>query len=160
MHQQPTRVIRPAVPNEAQLLTELALRSKGYWGYDPAFLVACRDDLTITSAYVSNYPVFVIEEQNNIVGFYSLRGQGEEVELVHLFVEPGMIGSGYGKQLWQHAVATAAQQGFGFLIIESDPFAEAFYLAMGAVRIGVIASPVQVGRVLPLLRFSLRDAEA
>ena len=37
--------IRPARPEEAGAISALALRSKGHWGYDPAFLEACREDL-------------------------------------------------------------------------------------------------------------------
>ncbi len=34
--------IRRAKPEEAQLLTELCMRSKAYWGYDAAFLEGFR----------------------------------------------------------------------------------------------------------------------
>ena len=34
---------------DAAALSELALRSKGYWGYDATFLEACRDELTLTA---------------------------------------------------------------------------------------------------------------
>ena len=39
--------MRPAAPSQAAFLSDLALRSKACWGYDPAFLSACRDELTI-----------------------------------------------------------------------------------------------------------------
>jgi N-acetylglutamate synthase-like GNAT family acetyltransferase len=75
--------------------------------------------------------------------------------LMHLFVEPAAIGGGRGKRLWQHAVETARQLGFQEIIIGSDPQAEAFYKAMGARRVGEVASIVRAGRMLPLLRFTL-----
>ncbi|MEE8490728.1 MAG: hypothetical protein V3S60_03740 [Acidimicrobiia bacterium] len=34
--------IRPARRDELDLLSDLALRSKGFWGYDDDFLEACR----------------------------------------------------------------------------------------------------------------------
>ena len=40
-------IVRPAVPAEAGEISAMALRSKGHWGYDAAFLEACRADLTI-----------------------------------------------------------------------------------------------------------------
>jgi hypothetical protein len=40
-------LIRPARPDECELLSELALRSKGCWGYDAEFLEACRAELTL-----------------------------------------------------------------------------------------------------------------
>ena len=148
--------IRPAIETEAILLTELALRSKAHWGYDSEFLEACRAELTIEPEYVASHPTFVLEKQGRLLGFYSLERQADgDVELVHLFVEPDAIGSGYGKLLWTHAVETARQLGSQEMIIHSDPFAEAFYKAMGARRVGVIASTIRAVRTLPLLRFTL-----
>jgi len=37
-----TLVLRPAVRAEADALSQLGLRSKAYWGYDEAFIEACR----------------------------------------------------------------------------------------------------------------------
>ncbi len=34
--------LRGALPGEAGLLTDLCLRSKAVWGYDAAFMAACR----------------------------------------------------------------------------------------------------------------------
>lgn len=147
--------IRSAIESEASLLTELALRSKGHWGYDALFLEECRIDLTITPEYIASHPIFVVEENERVVGFYSLEKQAHgDVELMHLFVEPDAIGGGYGKRLWQHAVETARELGFQEMVIGSDPQAEAFYQAMGARRVGEVASIVR-GRMLPLLRFTL-----
>ena len=80
--------IRPALPEEAQLLSELALRAKGHWGYDQDFLEACRSELTLTPDYIAASPVFVLEEGAHVIGFYGLREQGNELELLYLFVEP------------------------------------------------------------------------
>src|SRR4051794_7848822 len=89
--------IRRATAHEATLLTELALRSKGHWDYDTAFLEDCRIDLTVTTDYITTRPVFVLEEKGKVVGFYSLERQADDgdVELMHLFVEPDAIGAGY-----------------------------------------------------------------
>lgn len=148
--------VRRAAEVEAALLTELALRSKSYWGYDPEFLEACRAELTIEPEYVASHPTFVLEERRRLLGFYSLERQAAgDVELVHLFVEPDAIGTGIGKLLWMHAVETSRQHGFEEMIINSDPFAEAFYRTMGARRVGESASTIRAGRTLPLLRFTL-----
>ncbi len=150
--------IRRAETSEAHLLTELALRSKAHWGYDPEFLNACRADLTVDPAFVVANPVYVVEENGRIVGYYSLEKQtDDEVELVHMFVEPSAIGNGLGKRLWRHAIETARQLGFREVVVSSDPYAEAFYCAMGARRVGEIASPISADRMLPLLRFDCSD---
>jgi GNAT superfamily N-acetyltransferase len=98
----------------------------------------------------------VLEEgARGVVGFYGLREQGGEIELLYLFVEPEVVNRGYGKRLWAHAVAFAAKLGFQKIKIESDPYAEAFYQAMGARRIGDVLSSLQAGRTLPLMEFLL-----
>ncbi|HEX8774597.1 MAG TPA: GNAT family N-acetyltransferase [Pyrinomonadaceae bacterium] len=147
--------IRRAIPDEADILTELALRSKGHWGYDEEFLRDCRADLTVTPELISTSPVFVLEDEGRAAGFYSLSGEGTEVELSHLFVEPWAVGRGYGTLLFQHALRTARACDFELLVIGSDPFALGFYEAMGARRIGDVASTVRPGRLLPLLHYPL-----
>jgi len=151
--------IRQAIAAEAGLLTELALRSKGYWGYDAEFLQDCRIDLTLTPEFLASSPVFLIEEQGRIAGFYSLEGRGTEVELLHLFVEPWAIRRGFGGRLFRHAVETARASGFEQLVIGSDPYALEFYEAMGARRVGHVASIVRPGRMLPLLHYPLRSSQ-
>lgn len=151
---QSSPLIRQAETEEAALLSNLAVRSKGYWGYDANFLSACRTEfeLTITPEYITTHPVFILEQENQIIGFYSLCGQGTQADLDNFFVAPDAIGYGYGKLLWQHAVKTAQAFGFSQILIECDPHAEGFYLAMGAQRIGEAPSSVRPGRILPLLR--------
>lgn len=148
--------IRRALPEEAGLLTELALRSKGHWGYTQEFLAACRAELTVSPEIISSSAVFVLEDGGRVVGFYGLREQGDELDLLYLFVEPSEIRSGRGRLLWEHAVKTASVLGFRSISIESDPAAEGFYRAVGARRVGVVPSNVLEGRVLPLLKFHLR----
>jgi GNAT superfamily N-acetyltransferase len=149
----PATGIRAARPGEAVLLSGLALRSKSHWGYPADFLEACREELTLSEAYIAASPVFILEEGEAIVGFYGLRAQGIELELLYLFIEPSAINCGYGRRLWAHAVETAARLGFQKITIESDPYAEAFYQAMGARRIGEAPSSLQAGRSLPVLEF-------
>lgn len=150
--------IRPARPEEAGLLSDLALRSKGHWGYDAEFLERCRDDLTYTTEEVAASTIYVAETATGVAGFYCLVPLEPGVALLgDLFVDPAAIGQGVGRRLWEHMVETARGQGYGAVQIQSDPFAEGFYQAMGAVRIGEQQSTVTPGRMLPLLRFSLGD---
>src|SRR5215210_6880838 len=100
--------IRRAHSAEAGILSELALRSKGYWGYDADFLAACRDDLTLSPDDIATSAVYVHDVGDAVMGYYRLLLQGGGVaELDALFVEPVAMGHGIGKRLWQHAVATA-----------------------------------------------------
>ncbi len=103
--------------------------------------------------YVTNNPVFVIEREGRLVAFYGFRNIDDRVFLDDMFVTPELAGTGLGRLLWDHALVTARERGYDHFLIESDPNAEAFYLRLGAQRIGDIISPSS-GRTLPLLRFS------
>lgn len=153
------RIIRRARPDEATLLSDLALRSKGYWGYSPEFLAACRIELTIAPERIARVPVFVAEQDGRVTGFYAL-DDGTDRELDDLFVEPEAIGRGHGAALLRHAIETARSLGWEALRIESDPNAEPFYLAMGAERVGGAPSGSIPGRVIPLLRLPLTPSPA
>ncbi len=154
-------IVRRAHPGEAAHLTALALRSKAYWGYDADFMAACIPVLTISSERIAapGEYVFVAEDASGtVVGFAALRLDGHDrpdAELTDLFVEPAVIGQGFGRRLWQHAMEAARALGVRRVRIASDPFAEPFYLRQGAERIGGIPSDAIPGRVLPLLRVTL-----
>jgi len=146
-------VIRAARGDETRRLGELAVRSKAYWGYSDEFMAACRNELVVSAATVDANPAFVIEAAGEVVGYYILeRRSSWKVELEHLFVEPFAIGAGYGRRLLDHALAQATSAGYRVLEIQSDPHAEAFYLSLGAVRVGDRRSDSVPGRVLPLLQ--------
>ena len=147
-------VIRPADPGEAEALSALALRSKGYWGYDDDFLAACAAELTVSPAQIGTELVAVCVDDGALVGFYVVAGEPPRAELAALFVEPEAIGRGYGRLLWHHAIATARAAGFESVGLDADPGAAPFYAAMGAERIGWSPSGSVPGRHLP--RFERR----
>ncbi|MET8910816.1 GNAT family N-acetyltransferase [Micromonospora sp. NPDC004551] len=146
--------IRPARPDEAAELTELALRSKAHWGYDAEFLARCRAELTLTPETVADHPVAVAERNGRPVGLAALAGDPPDVELAMLFVDPPAIGTGTGRALFDHAAATARSLGARVLWIEADPGAEPFYRHVGATPAGTSVSP-STGRELPRLRYDL-----
>ena len=151
----PPTTIRPALPEDAPALSALALRAKAHWGYDAAFIAACRDDLTVTPADIAAHTIRAALLDGEPCGFYQLRVAGETAELTDLWIEPRAIRQGQGRALWAHAVAAARARGCRELLVQSDPHAEGFYRAMGATRIGTRRSTVIPGRELPLLRLAL-----
>jgi len=76
-------------------------------------------------------------------------------ELLMLFVDPPAIGRGVGRALLDDALRYAARLGWSALRVESDPGAEAFYVAQGARRVGTVPSGSVAGRELPLLELSV-----
>jgi GNAT superfamily N-acetyltransferase len=148
--------IRRAQPDEADALTELALRAKASWGYDEDFIVRCKDSLTITGDEIHHYPVFVVTIDEVVCGYYALAIEPPESLLLALFIEPDHVRQGLGFRLFGHATATARAIGCTSMMIESDPNAEPFYVRMGAHRAGEVESDVESGRMLPLMRFDMR----
>lgn len=145
--------IRPAAASEAAQLTELAVRSKGHWGYDADFMRRARPELAVSEADIEGGKVHVAERDARPVGLVTLALDADPPELAALFVEPAHIGRGVGATLLDHALERARVAGVASLVIESDPNAEAFYLARGAVRVGARRS-ASTGRLLPLLRMA------
>ena len=144
-------VLRPARPEEAAAISELALRSKAHWGYDEAFLAACRDDLTIDPAWCDGVRLVVAETDGELLGYCRVAGLPPVGELAGLFVSPAGIGQGLGGRLLRHAVDLAHRLGMHTLTIDSDPDAEPFYRHSGAVRVGETPSTVRPDRLLPRL---------
>jgi GNAT superfamily N-acetyltransferase len=141
-------MIRQARPEELEALSALALRSKAHWGYSAAFMLACRDELTVTSDLLPD--TFVKETATGIVGFYSLSSCGAEAELELLFVEPSAMHRGFGHELLTHAQNQASAWGCRVVVIQGDPHACAFYERCGAVKVGESASTSIPNRMLPL----------
>ena len=147
--------IRPARPDEAAALTDLAMRSKAHWGYDDAFMAACRAELTVSAEAICSGTVFVYEEAGLVLGLYWLEVREDNAEVEQFFVEPGAIGRGVGRALWRHMCNEARRRGARKIRIESDPDAEDFYRKMGARRVGTAPSGSIPDRMLPLLELRL-----
>lgn len=109
----------------------------------------------MTTAALASDVITVAETDGHTVGFYGLKGGPPEADLTFLFVEPAFMGTGIGRALWEHRVEEAADLRVSRIRIESDPFAESFYLRVGAKRIGETASGSVTGRSLPLLAFQV-----
>ncbi|MGG3865283.1 GNAT family N-acetyltransferase, partial [Aneurinibacillus aneurinilyticus] len=145
-------MIRRASKEDANALSELSFRSKAYWGYNDAFMKACREDLKVTEEDINLSHVYVLEVYGKVVAFYSLVYDKEGAELRNFFVDPIGIGKGYGKYIWKHLIETAKCLGIEQFFIHSDPHAEGFYKKMGAMRIGEVQSTVFPDRKLPFMQ--------
>jgi len=151
--------IRLAAPDEAAVLSALALRAKARWGCDPAELDRWRADLTVTPASIRHGHTFVAEERDGaIAGSCQLDLAPAPPEFAHVWVEPSRAGRGIGRTLVEHALARLASLGFGEAAIDSDPHAVGFYEALGARRVGSVPAPIgsEPSRVRPQLRLATR----
>jgi len=150
-------VIRRALPAEARALTRIAHAAKRHWKYPEAWMRLWRDALSLTPPFVERHPVYCAVAGASVLGFYALSGAGATRELEHFWVAPEQIGRGVGARMFEHAVATLRADSARVLRIASDPYAEGFYLRMGARRVGEWPSTPS-GRTLPLLVWEVRPA--
>ena len=144
--------LRRAVAEDAAALTDIALKSKAYWGYDQAFMDACLDELTVTEATMRLGETWLAEDSDGrIAGFFDLRAENGIAEVYDLFVSPDRIGSGLGRLLWDKLEAIADDMKAETIGIDADPHAVDFYRHMGAKVIGESPSASIPGRMLPRL---------
>ena len=151
-------LIRDVELHEASYLSELAIRSKAYWGYSVKFMAACQNELLVSLDKLKSnkFHYMAAERRGEIIGFYALEHLSEsEFELEALFVEPKYIGSGIGRALITHSKKYAAAVGGDTLIIQGDPNAEKFYLAAGGKLTGKRESVSIPGRFLPIYSIPL-----
>jgi GNAT superfamily N-acetyltransferase len=153
--------VRRALPGDAEVLTHIAFAAKRHWGYPERWIRHWSESLTITPEFVRDNEVYAANSGGDPFGFYALTGPGRELELEHLWVLPGWMGSGTGRLLFEHAMERAASRGANFVEIEADPNAEGFYLRMGARRVGEDVYEIEGHRrVLPRMLVELtRPAE-
>jgi GNAT superfamily N-acetyltransferase len=137
--------MRDATVEDCEALSALAFASKAHWGYDDAFMEACREELTIRPVDLERARLRVAAA-TEILGFHGIDGG----ELGWMFVAPEATGRGIGTALFIDALDIARAAGIETLRIDSDPNAAAFYERMGARLVGETPSASIPGRVLPV----------
>ena len=142
-------MIVKATFSDAEKLTEIALKSKAYWGYSKAEIESWREDLTVTSKMFEDFSIYNFLVNNKIVGFYILNRVNIRTSFLEfLFVHPNYIQQGIGRKLLAHAIAFCIGGSSAILNVLSDPNAEAFYVKHGFKVIGRRESSIP-GRLLP-----------
>jgi GNAT superfamily N-acetyltransferase len=152
--------LRDARQDELPALSELCFRSKAVWGYDDAFMAACRSELTLRPDELQSSHIRVAIRDCTVVGLAQVKVAGTDAEMLKLFVEPALSGSGVGRLLFEWATATAKSLGAVRMIIEADPGAASFYEHMGARHAGLALSQSIPGRMLPRMQMELETAAA
>src|SRR5215475_3810915 len=148
-------LIRAPEVEELPALSELCLRSKAVWGYDAAFMAACRAELTFDPDDLVFSRIAVAEQGGRILGVAQVRMVGRDADLQKLFVEPAALRGGVGRALFAWAADAAGGMGASQMIIEADPDAAPFYRRLGARDAGLAPSRSIAARMLPKLVLDL-----
>jgi len=141
--------------DECGLLTELCLTSKAHWGYDEAFIEACRAELTVRPDDLATDRYQVAERDGVVIGVAALSADGDRGQVELMFVAPEAMGEGIGRALMHWLIAEARALRLSAIDIEADPGAVGFYERMGARRVGEAPSGSIPGRMLPAMVIDL-----
>jgi GNAT superfamily N-acetyltransferase len=134
--------------------SELCIRAKAHWGYDPTFIDLCIPDLRIEIDDLASSELVGAYKGEQLIGVLQLVLKRPDVLLDKLFVEPELIGLGVGRQLFRWAVQKSKEWQARKIVIESDPHAEPAYLAFGCKKVGEVRAE-STERTLPLLEYHL-----
>jgi hypothetical protein len=73
----PAVLIRPAHPHEGERLREVAIASKGYWGYDPEQVRQWAAAGDFSPAWLRATEVYVAEADHQAVAWTALISKGD-----------------------------------------------------------------------------------
>ena len=149
-------LIRPAIPEDAYALTQIALAAKRHWGYPERWMEIWTPQLTFTPEYFEEHESWVAIDGDQQIGFYTLQDKNGIAWIENLWVLPAYIGKGVGRQLFLHALELARQREYKTLQLEADPNAAGFYEKMDMHKIGERHSEVDSQpRILPIMEMTL-----
>jgi GNAT superfamily N-acetyltransferase len=148
--------LRRARKEEAQALTDLALRSKRSWGYDESFMQAIMDVMVVRPEYLENEHAIVAEDGNALAAYAIASVENGEAYLRDLFVDPPYMRKGVGGRLFDEVLAFALAKGAKRLSLTADPNAVEFYERRGLRVVAEESSSFVRGRNLPIMAIDLR----
>jgi GNAT superfamily N-acetyltransferase len=154
-------MIRPANPQDAEILTRISFASKRYWGYPESYFDIWAKELTVDANYIEKNDVMVFQLGSTVVGYYSVVTLESDLDLggillekgvwlEHMFITPECIGKGIGTQLFADMHTKYKEREIPRLSILADPHARGFYEKMGCEYKREYPSSIK-NRTTPLL---------
>jgi GNAT superfamily N-acetyltransferase len=103
--------IRMPTADELRRLSSLCFRSKAVWGYDEAFMEACRSELSFDRQDLQVTSIAVADEDGRLSGVVQVKIIDSQADLLKLFVEPGVLRRGIGRALFTWAADISRKMG-------------------------------------------------
>jgi len=148
--------IRPALPEEADILSHIAFSAKAHWGYPKRWMEIWKPQLTFSPEYFEANESWVAEKDHTPIAFYTLQQKNSNAWIENLWVLPEKIGRGVGRKLFLHALSRSRLRGQLNLQLEANPNALGFYEKMGMSKIGESRYEVEgQPRILQIMEISL-----
>lgn len=149
-------LIRRVLPEEAAVLSQIALAAKAHWGYPQRWLDIWTPQLTFSPEYFEKNEGWTAVSDETPIGFYTLQEENGNACIENLWVLPAFIGKGIGKRLFLHALERSRQRGYEVLQLEADPHAVGFYEKMGMHKVGEHRYDLEGQlRILPIMEMKL-----
>lgn len=143
-------------PEEADLLTKIAISAKGYWNYPQHWKELWIPQLTFSPAYFEGNESWAAELKAEAIAFYTLQERAGGVWLENIWVSPQYIGQGVGKELFSHALSRSRELGYTILQLVAEPNAVGYYEKMGMRNVGEDRYELDGQlRVLPIMEMDL-----
>src|SRR5262245_49296699 len=95
--------ISRADPHEGERLREIAIASKGHWGYEPERVREWAAGCDFSPQTLRTTDIYVADAGGQLVGWAGVVPKGDIWSLDDLWVEPEWIGKGIGARLFRHA---------------------------------------------------------
>jgi ribosomal protein S18 acetylase RimI-like enzyme len=148
--------IRRVLPEEADVLTGIALSAKAHWGYPKRWMEIWTPQLTFSPQYFEETESWVAVVENKPIAFYTLHEKNGSAWLENLWVLPEHIGQGVGRRLFLDAVSRSRKMEYKVMQLEAEPNAVGFYEKMGMHKIDERISEVDGQlRILPVMEMVL-----
>jgi GNAT superfamily N-acetyltransferase len=149
-------LIRRVVPEEAGVLSQIAIAAKRHWNYPERWMEIWTPQLTFSPEYFEAYESWAAEQDDILVAFHTLQVRDGIAWIENMWVLPEYMGKGVGRQLFLHALELSRQRGCKSLRLEADPNAVGYYEKMGMSKIGEHLYELDgQPRILPLMEITL-----
>ncbi|WP_165420965.1 GNAT family N-acetyltransferase [Bradyrhizobium sp. Leo170] len=132
-------LIRPARVDEAEELSQIAVRATRNDGYDDDAIVRFMPALKVNLSLIAAGLVFVAKSEAGVShGYVAVRptGIGGLTLLDSIFVDPAYSRRGVGTRLFATAVELSRKMAGNVILINSSPSSVDFYARLGANKIG------------------------
>lgn len=143
---------RMATINDLPVLNHISVTSKRHWGYPEEWIQGWIKELTITPSDLNTMETLLMDFEEKTIGFCTIKDQGKQYEVMHLWILPEFIGKGYGKILLKEAFSAFILEQKPIWVL-SDPNAESFYKKRGFITFKKVES-FPKGRYLPLMKMT------
>lgn len=147
-----------ATNTDASRLTDLAVQSESHWNLADDLMLCFREQYAITKEFIEHNYVYKLEIDRRILGFFALMPTRPIGILEYFYLEPIVIGTGLGKQMWHKLLDLSSSLDINIIEFVCGPEPLPFYLKIGATIINEEQSRLSKDRKNYRLLYSLPNA--